>query len=494
MAAEHETRQPDLHLVPKPAALAAADRAPVSDQTAPGIDNVPQHPVTAESLLAARLSGAGEASRTRIAFQLQRLAGNEALQRVVAAKPKPKLTSVKVANAKAFGAPDNYVTTLNAPVVVSATLNVGGAGLGAGTVVWTGGNPGGKQTDRQVVTTAAGLQAIKVTVGTTSKNVNIYVVDAAPLPAVSPAATLTHTLIGASAPGTDFGLTVVTIGTQGVVGPEFDVTAYLDGNNWKFRVTAIRHKYKVGVSAQGRTNIAGPGDPAIKPSTIALIITDLTPPAPGTPHGPPRTTFWSETITRAHEQAHVDHFYTDPAFWPKSMKDFQDEIAAASVAFDPGAPKTSTGAGVIADKRPTWQGRADFFHGQADAAEIPGSETYAHGVSNPQYTVLLNSIKDTVVPPAPTGLAVAPVGRNGATLTWTRDAANETGFEIQRIESGFFGPLFSSWVTLAPVAAAPLTFTDSGLKPATKYTYRVAAKGVAGNSAFSTERSATTAK
>src|SRR5438876_5567673 len=243
MAAEHETRQPDLHLVPKPAALAAADRAPVSDQTAPGIDNVPQHPVTAESLLAARLSGAGEASRARIAFQLQRLAGNEALQRVVAAKPKPKLTSVKVANAKAFGAPDNYVTTLNAPVVVSATLNVGGAGLGAGTVVWTGGNPGGKQTDRQVVTTAAGLQAIKVTVGTTSKNVNIYVVDAAPLPAVSPAATLTHTLIGASAPGTDFGLTVVTIGTQGVVGPEFDVTAYLDGNNWKFRVTAIRHKY-----------------------------------------------------------------------------------------------------------------------------------------------------------------------------------------------------------------------------------------------------------
>src|SRR5438132_12466073 len=132
MAAEHETRQPDLHLVPKPAALAAADRAPVSDQTAPGMDNVPQHPVTAESLLAARLSGAGEASRARIAFQLQRLAGNEALQRVVAAKPKPKLTSVKVANAKAFGAPDNYVTTLMAvedDVLEALRLTIVGAGL-----------------------------------------------------------------------------------------------------------------------------------------------------------------------------------------------------------------------------------------------------------------------------------------------------------------------------------------------------------------------------
>ena len=54
--------------------------------------------------------------------------------------------------------------------------------------------------------------------------------------------------------------------------------------------------------------------------------------------------------------------------------------------------------------------------------------------------------------------------------------------------------VFSSWVTLPPVAAAPLAFTDTGLKPGTKYTYRVAAKGVAGNSSFSPQRSATTAK
>ena len=211
MAAEHETRQPEVHQGPVSPGLASPAPAQATEEGVPRLDHLLRPTVTAESQLAARLSGVGTASRAHIALQLQRLAGNAALQRAVTAKAPPKLMGVKAANAKAFGAGGNYVTTLNAAVVVSATLNVGTGGLAGGTVTWAGGNPGGTQTDRQVVTTAAGLQSITVTVGGTSKTVNIYVVDAAPLPAVTPAATLTHTLIGASNPGTDFGLTVVTI-------------------------------------------------------------------------------------------------------------------------------------------------------------------------------------------------------------------------------------------------------------------------------------------
>jgi hypothetical protein len=110
------------------------------------------------------------------------------------------------------------------------------------------------------------------------------------------------------------------------------------------------------------------------------------------------------------------------------------------------------------------------------------------------YTALLATIKDTVAPPKPTGLTLSAVGKDTITLNWTITPVNETGFEIQRIESGFFGTLFSSWATVATLGSAPRTWTDTGLKSNTKYTYRIASKGVAGNSAFSPQPSATTTK
>jgi hypothetical protein len=333
---------------------------------------------------------------------------------------------------------------------------------------------------------SAGRKSVTFTVDGSSKTVHIHVINATPLPVNNPPAGLRHTLSGRANPGANFGLTVVTIGQQGVAGPKFDVTAHLDGNQWRFRVTEIRHRYKVGVNSQGHIDITGPGDPDVRPNTIARIITDLTPPPAGTPNGPPRTRYWSQRITRAHEQAHVDHFYADPTFWPNFMGQFENEVETATVNFNPADPTTLTARAVIKSQRTNWQARADFFHGQADAAEIPSSETFAHGQSNPMYTALLASISNAVAPPAPTNLVANPASSNSVDLTWTQDVANETGFVIQRRQGrGRFTPVGN-------IGPAPTSFTDTGLQPNTRYTYRVAAAGVTRNSAFSRQVTVTT--
>jgi len=221
-------------------------------------------------------------------------------------------------------------------------------------------------------------------------------------PGTNPAATLTHTLSGTSNPGANFGLTVVTIGQQGVTGPTFNMTAYIDGGNWVFRVDPISHSYKVGINGQGRIDIAGPNEPKITAAqpgcpapcaaTKAAVIADLTPPPAGTPNGPPRTMYWSSSITRAHEQCHVDRFYTNAAFWPKFMKQFEASVEAEKIPVSCTDPNTNSAAAVIASRRATWQTLINNLHGQADAAEIGGSEVACHNVSNPMYAALIAGI------------------------------------------------------------------------------------------------------
>jgi hypothetical protein len=47
---------------------------------------------------------------------------------------------------------------------------------------------------------------------------------------------------------------------------------------------------------------------------------------------------------------------------------------------------------VLASRQAAWQTMINDFHGQADAAEIGGSEVACHDVSNPQYTTLIGAI------------------------------------------------------------------------------------------------------
>jgi hypothetical protein len=89
------------------------------------------------------------------------------------------------------------------------------------------------------------------------------------------------------------------------------------------------------------------------------------------------------------------------------------------------------------------------------------------------------------IPNAPSGLAAS--GGSHITLSWTDNAANETGFKLERSPNGSTG-----WTQIATPAADATNFADSGLNPGTTYFYRICATNGSGDSAYSNIASATT--
>lgn len=395
------------------------------------------------------------------------------------------VTGLAVTGAAAVpGAADTFVAPRGTVVTGTATVvSASGAPLPANTVRWSTGRAGSSQLER-LVPGRPGRVRLRARIGASVRTVTIHITDAAGPPAPIPATVLQHRQIGASNPGTNFGLTVVTIGSQGVKGPTFDVRASFAGTQWTFGVTRIRHGYKVAVRSQGRRDVASAA--SVRPRDAGTVITDLTPPAAGTPSGPPRTRFWVRTITLAHEHAHVDHFYL-PAhgFWPPNMNAFAATVAGAPVAFDPATARNSRQ--VIAAQRPGWKTAIEAQHAAADAAEIASAETFAHGVSNPMYTGLIASIRATVRPPAPTGLAATAIGPTSVNLGWAQDATLVTSFVLERRTGS--GP----WtVAAAGLPPASVAHVDGGLSPNTRYTYRLSAQGASGASPVRTLRVRTT--
>lgn len=96
---------------------------------------------------------------------------------------------------------------------------------------------------------------------------------------------------------------------------------------------------------------------------------------------------------------------------------------------------------------------------------------------------------DTQAPTAPSGLAASPISSSQINLSWTASTDNVgvTGYRVERCQ----GSGCSNFAQIAtPVGTA---FSDSGLSPATSYTYRVRAVDAAGNfSVYSNPASATT--
>jgi hypothetical protein len=301
----------------------------------------------------------------------------------------------------------------------------------------------------------------------------VFFANAPVLPGgAAPAPRLTHTLIGRSNPGTNFGLTVVTIGQQGVKRPSYTLRQFFAGTDWRFQVDRIRHGFKIGIASQGRRDV--PSAAAVRPNRAAQIITDLTP-TPGAAFGPPRLVFWVRSITQRHEEAHRDHFYL-PAFgfWPASMGTFATNTAAATVPFAPGTAATKAQAAAVA--KPGFDTDVGTQHGVADAAEIGGSETFAHGVSNPMYTALIAAIRASVRPPALQGLASAGTTSTATTLTWTPgDPAIVNTIDVERRTGS------GAWtVVAAGLAPATGTFTDTTLTAGGRFQFRVVAVGTAG--------------
>src|SRR5205823_1681061 len=85
------------------------------------------------------------------------------------------------------------------------------------------------------------------------------------------------------------------------------------------------------------------------------------------------------------------------------------------------------------------------------------------------------------------GLTATGASSSQINLSWTDNASNEDGFQIERSLDGV------SFSPLTNVGANITIYSDTGLKAATAYSYRVRAYNSGGNSAYSNTSSATTA-
>ncbi len=115
---------------------------------------------------------------------------------------------------------------------------------------------------------------------------------------------------------------------------------------------------------------------------------------------------------------------------------------------------------------------------------LPG--TYAFPVVTAQSVSEALAVTPPPAPPAaPTNLVVALQAGPQVSLAWTDNAADETGFLIQRSTDGV------NFVDLTTVAANTVAYVDPAVNAGATYSYRVAAFNLGGPSAFSNVASAT---
>lgn len=91
-------------------------------------------------------------------------------------------------------------------------------------------------------------------------------------------------------------------------------------------------------------------------------------------------------------------------------------------------------------------------------------------------------------PAAPTNLTASVSSSTQINLSWSDNAANESGFKIERC----IGSGCTSFTQIATVSANIRTYANTGLNRNTTYTYRVRAYNAAGNSAYTNTAAAKT--
>lgn len=94
-----------------------------------------------------------------------------------------------------------------------------------------------------------------------------------------------------------------------------------------------------------------------------------------------------------------------------------------------------------------------------------------------------------VAPPdAPSNLSATAVSSTQINLTWSDNSSNETNFVIERKTST------TAYSVIATLGANITSYSNTGLKKNTTYTYRVKATNAGGSSGYSNEASAKTLK
>jgi hypothetical protein len=110
-----------------------------------------------------------------------------------------------------------------------------------------------------------------------------------------------------------------------------------------------------------------------------------------------------------------------------------------------------------------------FFHYTGEVGiEIENAEGLAFSITGSGVGGDLN---------APTELSAAPLTTTSVRLSWTDESDNETGFKIERADE--FG---DGWAVVGTTAAGVTTYDDTGLTEDKKYSYKVMATNISGDS------------
>jgi PKD repeat protein len=110
------------------------------------------------------------------------------------------------------------------------------------------------------------------------------------------------------------------------------------------------------------------------------------------------------------------------------------------------------------------------------------------GASGANTVAIQVSASVPTIPTCPSALSATAISRDQISLTWTDNSSNEDGFKIERCA----GATCSNFKQIATVGANAASYSNSGLKRATTYRYRIRAYNSAGNSPYSNVVSAKT--
>ncbi len=136
----------------------------------------------------------------------------------------------------------------------------------------------------------------------------------------------------------------------------------------------------------------------------------------------------------------------------------------------------TVGAGVTSYEDTDLSGNTEYYY-QVRAYNSGGNSAYSNEA---------NATTDPGPPAAPSALNLTPVSTSQINLSWTDNAGNETGFEIQR-KTGT-----DAYAQIATVGENVTSYQDSGLATDTAYYYQVRATNAIGASAWCSEVGATT--
>ncbi|OGV68503.1 MAG: hypothetical protein A2283_22190 [Lentisphaerae bacterium RIFOXYA12_FULL_48_11] len=117
----------------------------------------------------------------------------------------------------------------------------------------------------------------------------------------------------------------------------------------------------------------------------------------------------------------------------------------------------------------------------------PTDESWIYCGWNIDDVEILGVPSGPAVPAVPTALTTTAVLSTNITLSWTDNSANEDGFAMER-KTGVGG----SWGEIDRIASNVTAYTNYGLIPSTRYTYRIRAFNTNGYSGYSIEAAATT--